>query len=85
MSGIKSQCLFYVLPEIYDPDKGYPLVTVWPGVYGVRDTDFYCGHDFDLALEYCNELNISNGYEQSFSLAVLNAAIGLDKIHFFGA
>lgn len=83
MGGIEADCLFVIIPELYDPDSGYELSTIWPGVQGVYSTDFRCGHDLDLAIEYANELNLGKGHTPEFVTRVLELTAGLNKIHFY--
>ena len=85
MSGIKSDCLFVIIPELYNPDKGYELCTIWPGIQGTHGTDFFCGYDLDLAIEYANELNAAKGHIPEFATKVLESVSGLDKVHFYNA
>jgi len=85
MSGYLADCLFVIDPDIYDPDKGYQLAAIWPGFTGIVDTDFYCGHDLELAMEYANDLNYENGHTPSFVTTVLEMVSGLDKIKYYNA
>lgn len=85
MSGFESECLFVILPELYHPTFGYQLSTIWPGLGGTYETDFYCGHDLDLAMEYANELNAVNGHTPEFVTAALEIVSGLDHIGFYNA
>lgn len=83
MSGVQSDCVFAILPELYDPVKGYSLCAVWGGIQGAIETYYHCGHDFDLAREYANELNYSRGYNPKEVTVILENAMGTNKIHFF--
>lgn len=85
MSGTKSDCLYVIIPELYNPDYGYELSTVWPGIQGTHGTDFFCGHDLDLAIEYANEMNLAGGHTPKFATAVLDVVSGLDKIRFYNS
>lgn len=85
MSGKLDTCLFIIIPELYHPHYGYELSTIWQGVRGVHGTNYFCGHDLDLAIEFCNELNRENGYEPDYTTRVLERAWGLDKIDYFRA
>lgn len=66
MPGTKSDCIFLILSDIYDPENGYPLFVIWPGYMFFFEAHFYCGHDLDLAMEYVNELNITLGHDPAF-------------------
>jgi hypothetical protein len=83
MSAKKANCMFIILPELYNPDKGYELSTMWPGAAGTYRTGFYCGHDLDLAIEWANDLNIEQGNDPEFVTDVYEAVSGIDQIHFF--
>lgn len=85
MSGTEAECLYIILPELYDPRRGYRLSTMWPGVGGTHPVDFYCGHNLDLAIEYTNELNLEHGHTPDFVTAVFEVASGLDQVNFFNA
>lgn len=85
MSAQKSNCLFVILPELYDAERGYELGVIWPGLEGVYSADFYCGHDFDLAVEWANEINLQRNHTPQFVSFIVEAAIGLQEIHFFDA
>jgi hypothetical protein len=85
MPGQKSSCLFVIIPELYDPVRGYELSTVWPGLMGTYGTDFFCGHDLQLAIEWANELNLQEGHTPEFTTAALEVASGLSKIAFCNA
>ena len=83
MSGEQAECLFVIIPELYDPDRGYELSTIWPGINGTFRTEFYCGHDLDLAIEWANELNMEKGHTAKFATHVLEEISGMNKVHFF--
>jgi len=85
MSGVQAECLFVILPELYNPDRGYELSTVWPGLPGTYGTGFYCGHDLDLAIEWANEKNIERGHTPDFVTTALEMVTGLSYIPFFNA
>ena len=85
MPGKISDCIFVIIPELYNPDLGYELSTIWPGLLGTYGTDFYCGHDLELAIEWANELNREKGHTPEFARAVLESASGLDRIYFYDA
>lgn len=83
MSGIQSDCLFVIIPELYSPDRGYELSTIWPGVSGVHGTNFYCGYDLELAIEWANDLNKQRGHDPDFTTQALEISSGLNNVHFF--
>lgn len=85
MSGIQADCLFVILPDLYDPDRGYELSTIWTGLQGAFGTDYFCGHDLDLAIEYANELNLSHSHTPAFVTRALELTTGLNEITFFNA
>lgn len=85
MSGYATNCLFVILPEMYNPEKGYEMSTIWPGLLGVYGTDSFCGHDLDLAIEYVNELNLARGHTPDFVTRALEITAGINRIHFFNA
>ena len=76
-------CIFVIIPEFYDSEKGYELGIVWPGYLGVYSTDYFCGHDMDLAIEWANNLNQRQGINPTWSRAILEASIGIHKIPVF--
>lgn len=82
MSAVQDECLFIIIPELYDPDRGYRLSTIWPGCSDTQEANFFCGHDLDLAVEFANELNLVNGYTPAFTTKALEIVTGLDKIQF---
>jgi len=71
-----------ILPELYYPDRGYALATIWQNLQGVFETRFFCGHDLELAIEFANELNISRGHDPDFVTECLNRRTGLSNIYF---
>jgi len=83
--SIISDCLFVIVPELYNPDRGYELATIWPGVAGMYGTNYFCGHDLDLAIEYSNDLNLERGHTPDFAADVLEKVSGLSEVHFFNA
>lgn len=85
MSGILTECLLVIIPELYDDNYGYELGTIWPEASGIHGTEFYCGHDLDLAMEWVNEVNQSLGHTPEFARAVLETISGISKIHFYDA
>lgn len=85
MSGAESDCLFLVDPDCYDPENGFILLTVWQNTDYAVTTDFYCGHDFELAQEYVAELNLSRGHTVQFSTNIIELIAGLSGYKFFNA
>lgn len=85
MSGNSSDCLFVIIPELYQADKGYELSTIWPGLVGVYPTGFFCGHDIELAIEFANDINRDRGHVPEFTRKVLETVAGLSDIRFFNA
>lgn len=82
MSGQLADCLFVIAPELYHPHYGYELCTIWPGINGIHGTNFHCGHDFDLATEFANEMNMAKGHKPEYVTRVYESVFGLDKIDF---
>ena len=85
MSGFQSDCVFVIVPEYYDSENGYPLFTIWPGISYILKSDFYCGHDLDLAIEYANELNLTLGHDPSFVTRCMEIVIGLSQYKIYHA
>ena len=83
MAAKKTNCMFIILPELYDPDRGYELSTIWPGAQGTYRTGFYCGHDLDLAMEWVNDLYMEQGNDPEFVTDVYETVSGLNQVHFF--
>jgi len=79
---IKGDCVFIVSEDLYDPFLGYELHVIYPKTKGIHKTSFYCGHDFDLALEWVNELNRKNGHTPAFVTSVIEIVSGLADIQF---
>jgi hypothetical protein len=82
MSATQDDCLFVIIPELYDPERGYQLSTIWPGCKGIQEANFFCGHDLDLAVEFANEANLEKGYTPAFTTKALEIVTGLSKIQF---
>lgn len=80
----KSDCVLVISEDFYDPVWGYELHVVWPRAEGFHKTDFYCGHDFELALEWVNEINLQNGHNPKFVTKIIELVSGLSAIHFSG-
>lgn len=83
MPGIESDCVFVIIPELYDPVKGYNLSIIWPNVLGIVESLYFCGHDLELAIEYANELNLARGHDIDFVTKCFEVRSGLSRIHFF--
>jgi hypothetical protein len=72
-----------ILPDYYDPERGYRLCTMWPGAQGFFPSNYFCGHDLDLAIEFANNLNQERGYCPQLVADVFEIASGLSTFHFF--
>lgn len=85
MSATESDCIFLIVPDLYDPERGYPLCTIWSGTNFAIDSDFYCGHDLELAREFVKELNENRGHNLAFTTKAFELISGLSLIKFYNA
>lgn len=83
MSALKDDCIFVILPEVHNPESGYCLMAIWPRLQGIYATNVFCGHDFEMAVDYANWINQKNGHSPAVASAVLETVMGADKIRFF--
>lgn len=84
MSAIQDAFMAVIVPEYYDPERGYQLCTIWNNLQGFYpSTRFFCGHDLDLAIEYVNELNLSNGFTPKQVTEAFEQASGLAFLKFY--
>jgi hypothetical protein len=83
MTANKTPCLYCIVPEVYDPARGYPLCIIWQNTPGIHVSQFFCGHDYDLAVEYANDLNTDAGFNQGFATLVYEAYMGISGLNFF--
>lgn len=83
MTANKTTCLYCVIPEVYDPIRGYPMCIIWQDTPGFHVSRFYCGHDLDLAMEYVNDLNADSGFNPAFATIIYEAYMGISGINFF--
>jgi hypothetical protein len=49
----------------------------------VHGTNFYCGYDLELAIEWANDLNKQRGHDPDFTTQALEISSGLNNVHFF--
>lgn len=80
---MKTACVYTILDDLYDPDRGFLLSTAWPGVRGIYSTEYACGHDFDLASEEANRMNKENGIDSKVAREAVEQALGLSEIIFY--
>ena len=77
-------CIFVIIPEFFDPDRGYELGVIWLGYQGIYSTGYYCGYDFDLARDWANNYNQKQGFDPTFTAAVMEISLGLRIIPTWG-
>ena len=71
---------FHILPELYDPDKGYLAVTAVEGLSGFYQSNLFCGHDYEMAVWYANQKNLSMGIDTKTATKIINAAFALTPL-----
>ena len=75
---------YVIIEDMYDKNHGYALATVWADLAGVYGSNFYCGHDFDFAVDRANEENLKRGVTPKEAREIVEHALAIDQFHFFG-
>ena len=66
--------VFHILPELYDPDKGYLAVTAVEGLAGFYQSNLFCGHDYEMAVWYAQQKNNDLGIDAKTATTIINKA-----------
>ncbi len=85
MTARMDDCILVVTPEIYDKEKGFEAVVIYRGINEAFHTDYFVGHDFDLAQEHIREFNLAHGHDMNFVTGVMETVANLDRFDFFNA
>lgn len=65
---------FFIIPELYTEEKGYVAVTVVEGLDWFYPSNLYCGHDYEMAVWYANQKNLSLGIDANTATMIIRAA-----------
>jgi hypothetical protein len=66
--------VFHILPELYEDDSGYQAVAAVEGLQGFYQTRLYCGHDYEMAVWYAAQKNLSMGIDAKTATEIIQNA-----------